>query len=126
MTTTVNVWAGINAEDEFILVSSIVLESKLITHNGVSIMLVPVRVPHAVAFEPIDTYVGNLIRIFPFGLNASLIVIVKVNDVILLTTSLALPLKDPLNVVALATNDWKPTWNGNPFLIMLNLKFPVG
>ena len=109
-----------------ILVSSMVLEIKLITQSGLSIRLVPVRVAHATAFEPIDIYVGSLMRIFPFGLNGSLIVIEKVNDVILFTISLPLPLKEPVKVVGLATNDWKPTWSGNPFRIMLILKLPVG
>ena len=81
--TTVNVWAGINAEDEFMLVSSIVFDNKFITQIGLSIMLVPVKLPHAVAFDPIWTYAGSLIRIFPLGLNASLIMIENVYDVII-------------------------------------------
>ena len=104
--TTVNVWAGINAEDEFMLVSSIVFDNKFITQIGLSIMLVPVKLPHAVAFDPIWTYAGSLIRIFPLGLNASLIMIENVYDVILFTTSLPLPVSDPLNVVEIGVNDW--------------------
>ncbi len=92
-----------------ILVSSIVFEIKLITQSGLSIMLVPVRVAHATSFEPIDIYAGSLMRIFPVELNGSLIVIEKVNDVILFTISLPLPLNDPVKVVGLANNDWKPT-----------------
>jgi hypothetical protein len=86
-----------------------VFETKLMTQSGVSIILVPVRVAHAVEFEPIDIYAGSLMRIFPVELNASLIVIEKVKDVTLFTISLPLPLKDPVKVVGLATNDWKPT-----------------
>ena len=102
----VNVCAGISAEDELMLVSSIVLDNKFITQNGLSIMFVPVILAHAVAFDPIITYAGNLIRILPLELNPSFIVIENVNDVILFTTSLPLPVKDPLIVVAIGVSDW--------------------
>ena len=102
----VNVCAGINAEDELMLVNSIVLDNKFITHKGLSIMFVPVILAHAVAFDPMLTYVGNLIRILPLELNPSFIVIEKVYEVILFTTSLPLPVKDPLIVVAIGVSDW--------------------
>ena len=96
---TVKVWAGIIDNDEFILLSSMIFETTLKTQTGFSIRFVPVRVAHAVEFEPIETYDGSRIRILPLELKGSFIVIENVYDVILLTTSVPLEVNDPAKVV---------------------------
>jgi hypothetical protein len=69
-------------------------------------MLVPVKVAHAEESEAMLTYAGSLIRILPFELSASFIVTENVYDVIRLTISLPLAVRDPVKVVEIGVKDW--------------------
>ncbi len=121
-----NVWAGIIFDVEFMFVNYIVFATKFITQTGVSIKLVPVIVAHEVELDPIEISLGNRILILPVELKGSFILIENVYDVILLTISEPLPVKDPVKEVATAVKDWYPTCMGNPFLKILILKLAVG